>query len=102
MPIVGGMRRLIELIAGLRNPSLSTHGPTCWWPFTPRIVQPLLDVFLLFLGLPLVLSRYNRNVFLAIGLCVAVVVGFYLVVLGSQYLGSSFLISPRWRPGCRC
>ena len=45
-------------------------------------------------GLPLVLSRYNRNVFFAIGLCVVVVVGFYLVVLGSQYLGSSYLISP--------
>jgi lipopolysaccharide export system permease protein len=60
-----------------------------------------LDVLLLSLGLPLVLSRYNRNVFFAIGLCVVVVVGFYLVVLGSQYLGSSYLISPAlaaWLP----
>jgi len=91
---------VVELIAGLRNPSLDS-GADKRVAIHARIVQPFLDVLLLFLGLPLVLSRYNRNVFFAIGLCVVVVVGFYLVVLGSQYLGSSYLISPAlaaWLP----
>src|SRR5262249_17331903 len=73
---------LPELISGLRNPSLDS-GANTRVAIHARIVQPVLDVLLLFLGLPLVLSRYNRNVFLAIGLCVVVVVGFYLIVLGS-------------------
>ena len=56
-----------------------------------RIVQPVLDMTLLFLGLPLVLSRSNRNVFLAIGMCLALVVAFMLVVIGCQYLGVQLL-----------
>jgi lipopolysaccharide export system permease protein len=91
---------LVELISGLRNPSLSTH-PDTLVAIHSRVVQPVLDVILLFLGLPLILSRYSRNVFLAIGQCVAVVVGFYLIVLGSQYLGSNYLASPAlaaWLP----
>ena len=66
-----------------------------------RIVQPVLDVALLFLGLPIVVTRQSRNVFLAIGLCLAVVTLFFLVVLGFQYLGTSALISPAfaaWAP----
>jgi lipopolysaccharide export system permease protein len=91
---------LWELIAGLRNPSLR-FGADVRVAIHARIVQPFLDVTLLFLGLPLVLSRYNRNLFFAIGLCVVVVVGFYIVVLGCQWLGSSYLISPAlgaWLP----
>src|SRR5262245_112473 len=84
---------LPELFASLRNPSMSRRADVCVAAHS-RIVQPVLDVLLLFLGLPLVLARYNRNVFFAIGLCVAVVVAFYLVVLGFQYLGSSYIISP--------
>jgi len=66
-----------------------------------RIVQPALDITLLFLGLPLVLRRNNRNMFVAIGLCVVVITVFYLVVLGCQSLGSSYMISPAlaaWLP----
>jgi lipopolysaccharide export system permease protein len=93
---------LAELIKGLRNPSLDS-GADKRVAIHARIVQPVLDLLLLFLGLPLVLSRYNRNVFFAIGLCVIVVVGFYMIVLGSQYLGSNYLfgVSPAlaaWLP----
>ncbi len=49
---------------------------------------------LLFLGLPLVLSRSNRNVFLAIGLCLVLVTAFMVVVMGCQYLGSSYWLEP--------
>jgi lipopolysaccharide export system permease protein len=91
---------LPELIAGLRNPSLR-FGADVRVAIHSRIVQPILDVTLLFLGLPLVLSRYSRNLFFAIGLCVVVVVGFYLVVLGCQWMGSSYIINPAlgaWLP----
>ena len=75
--------------------------PTSAWRSTPRLIQPLLDVTLLFLGLPLVLSRKNRNIFLAIGMSVVLVVGFMGVVLACQYCGTSYLISPvlaAWLP----
>jgi lipopolysaccharide export system permease protein len=53
-----------------------------------RFLQPLLDTTLLFLGMPFVITRTNRNPFIAIGLCLSVVTLFMLVVLGCQSLGS--------------
>ncbi|MCC7086941.1 MAG: LptF/LptG family permease [Pirellulales bacterium] len=91
---------IVELIRGLKNPSLG-FGADMRTAIHARIVQPFLDVTLLFLGLPLILARSNRNMFVAIGWCVVVVVLFYLVVLGCQYLGSSYLVSPSlaaWLP----
>ena len=89
-----------DLIAGLHNPSLgyrakarvAVHG---------RLVQPFLDVALLFLGLPLVLRRGDRNVFIAIGIAAVVVAVFMLVVMASHYLGSVSSLSPAfaaWAP----
>ena len=49
-----------------------------------RIVQPLLDMTLLFLGLPLVVTRESRNVFVAMGICMVVTTAFTLVVVGMQ------------------
>lgn len=91
---------LVELIEGMKNPSLG-FGADMRTAIHARIVQPFLDVTLLFLGLPLILARTNRNMFVAIGLCVGVVVLFYLIVLGCQFLGSSYLVSPSlaaWLP----
>jgi lipopolysaccharide export system permease protein len=89
-----------QLIAGLRsrandfgaNVRVSTHR---------RFVQPLLDITLLFLGLPLVLTRESRNVFFAIGLCMVVVAIFTVMVMAFQYLGAISSISPAlgaWGP----
>jgi lipopolysaccharide export system permease protein len=91
---------IMELVAGLKNPSLG-FGADMRTAIHARIVQPFLDVTLLFLGLPLILARTNRNMFFAIGLCVGVVVLFFLVVLGCQYLGNSYLVNPSlaaWLP----
>jgi lipopolysaccharide export system permease protein len=88
-----------ELVTALHNPSLD-FGADVRVAVHSRVVQPMLDLTLLFLGLPLVLGRENRNVFVAIGLCVAVVVAFLLVVLIFQYLGSSYLISPSLAAWC--
>ena len=89
-----------ELIRGLRNPSLG-FGPDVRVAIHSRIVQPLMDITLLFLGLPLILGRENRNVFIAMGLCMAVTTLFWLVVIGSQHLGDILLINPSlaaWAP----
>jgi lipopolysaccharide export system permease protein len=88
------------LIAGLQNRSLD-FGADVRVAIHSRMVQPFLDLTLLFLGLPLVLSRENRNMFMAVGLCLAMVAGFMLVVLACQYLGASLLVSPAlaaWLP----
>lgn len=66
-----------------------------------RLIQPLMDVTLLMLGLPLVLTRENRNVFLAMGLGGVVVGAFMLVVIGFQHLGAVYVLSPAlaaWAP----
>jgi lipopolysaccharide export system permease protein len=92
---------LVELIKGLRNRSLD-FGADVRVAIHSRLMQPLLDVTLLFLGLPLVLSRKNRNMFLAIGLSVILVVWFMGVVLTCQYLGANYyLLNPSlaaWLP----
>jgi len=91
-----------ELIRGLHNPSL-TFEADVRVTVHARFLQPLMDMTLLFLGLPLVLTRESRNLFLAIGLCAVVTSIFVLVVMAFQYLGSiSFAgISPAlaaWAP----
>ena len=80
-----------ELIHALRNRSVY-FGPDVRVMIHARIVQPFLDLTLLFLGLPLVVSRESRNVFIAIGLCIGVVTMFLLVALGFQQLGASCLM----------
>ncbi len=57
-----------------------------------RVVQPFLELTLVFLGLPLVMSRENRNMFVSIGLSVLLVVAFVSVSMACQYLGASGLI----------
>ncbi len=54
-----------------------------------RVVQPFLDITLLFLGLPIILARGDRNVFKAMGIVVLVVFSFLLVQFGSQFVGKS-------------
>ena len=59
-----------------------------------RFMQPVLDMTLLFLGLPLVVTRGNRNPFIAIGVCLAVVSGFMLVVLSCKSASAFRLAAP--------
>lgn len=80
-----------ELITGLRNPNYDALADVRV-AIHSRFVQPWLDVTLLFIGLPLIVARENRNVYAAIGLCVAVVSLFMVVVIGCQAMGSSYLI----------
>lgn len=88
-----------ELISGLHNPSMD-FAPDVRVTVHARMVQPLLDVTLLFLGLPLVLSREQRNIFVAAGLCVSVVAVFFLVVLACHALGKGCLMDPPLAAWC--
>ncbi len=89
-----------RLIRNLSNPSLD-YGADVRVMIHARIVQPLLDLTLFFLGLPLVLGQYRRNMFVAVGLAMALVAGFSMTVLGSHYLGRALYLSPplaAWLP----
>jgi lipopolysaccharide export system permease protein len=88
-----------ELMDGLRNPSLD-FAADVRVAVHARIVQPLLDMTLLCLGLPVVLSRQNRNVFVAAGMCLLIVAAFILVVLACHAAGHSSLISPALAAWC--
>jgi lipopolysaccharide export system permease protein len=74
-----------ELVRAIRNPSLGVGGDVALRVHS-RFVAPLLDMTLMMLGVPLVLGPVRRGVFIAVGLCVATTLLFFLVVMGSQAL----------------
>ena len=89
-----------SLISALNNPSLNLGSDV---PLTihGRFVQPIVDVLLFFLGIPVVLSRESRNVFVSVGSCLLVVVAFFAILTASQALGAAYIVSPAlaaWLP----
>jgi lipopolysaccharide export system permease protein len=89
-----------ELIHELRSPSTDL-GADVRFAIHSRILQVPLDITLLFLGLPLVTSRGNRNPYIAIGLALAVVTTFMIVKLGCQSLCLNGWLEPTlsaWLP----
>jgi len=80
-----------QLIRGLYNRSLDLGGDIRV-AIHARIVQPLLDILLLFLGLPLVMTLESRNVFVAMALCSVVSLAFMLVVIVFQKLGGIYAL----------
>ncbi len=90
----------LQLIRGLRNPSFD-FGADIRVAIHCRLVRPLLDMTLLFIGLPLVVARENRKMLVATGLCVVIVSAFLSVVIGCQQLGEMYLLAPAlaaWLP----
>ena len=66
-----------------------------------RLVQPLVDMTLVVIGLSLVLRRAQRNIFVAAGISLLVIAGFFLVTLGAHGLGAIYLLRPdlaAWLP----
>ncbi len=82
---------LLQMIDRAHRPNVFFNG-TLRVTIHSRVVQPILELTLVFLGLPLVLSRENRNMFVAIGLCILLVGLFLSVSMACQYLGSAGLI----------
>lgn len=91
---------LVSLVANARNKSLDS-GADVSVAIHRRILQPIMDMIVLFLGLPVVLSRESRNAFVAVGSCMLVVAVFILATLASHGAGMNYLISPSlsvWLP----
>ena len=80
-------------MGALENPSVK-HNPGVEVELHSRFVQPFLDMNLLLLGLPLVLTRQSRSLFFSVGLCVLLIVMFMGVNMLCHSLGSSSLLSP--------
>jgi len=89
-----------ELVQAIRNPSLGTSADVPLRVHS-RVTAPLLDMALVLLGIPLVLGPSRRGVFVAVGLCVAMTVVFFLTVMGSHALVAGDAFSPSvgaWMP----
>ena len=69
-----------ELITELNSPSTEL-GADVRVAVHTRMVQPVIDTTLLMLGLPLMFSRRQRNVFLSIGICLSVAIAFTLATV---------------------
>lgn len=89
-----------ELLRGLANPSLD-FGAAELLTVHARVVQPLLDVTLLMLGLPLIMSRGSRGIFVSIGSALLMVAAYYIGVALSHTMGLNLFLSPMmaaWLP----
>lgn len=90
----------LQLIRGLHNASLD-FGADVRVAVHLRLVNPLLDLTLLLLGLPLLFTGERTKPFVAVGQCLVVVVVYMLVILGLSSLGSIDYIEPAlaaWLP----
>ncbi len=84
---------LKEMMVSLRKPRMwFGHGQQV--QVHARILQPLLDLTIVLLGLPLVISNADRNIFTAAAFCLLVVIVVQLTVAGCHSLGSYSLIKP--------
>lgn len=90
----------LELIENIRNPS-QDYGAGLRVTAHNRLLRPLLDISLLLLGLPIVASKRDRNLFVAAGLCVVVIAIFMVTGMLFHSLGSFGIVAPyigAWGP----
>ncbi len=90
------MRRftgLPELIQRSRSPSAEFNNYQKV-DIHARVLRPILDYAILLLGLPLVVSRRDQNIFVAAAVCIGMVVALQLVVLGCHSLGAMRILKP--------
>lgn len=81
-----------ELITGLRGQTIEP-GADVRLTLHARLVRPLLDLSLVLMGIPLVLGRASRNIFMAAAIGGALVAALLLVELTSHALGKNYLLS---------
>lgn len=89
-----------EMLRELNEPS-TEPGTDLRVAVHTRILQPFMDTTMLMLGLPLMFSRRNRNVFVAISICLLAGISFSMVTLACQSLGGLSLLRPTlaaWLP----
>ena len=90
-----------QLSRRLRNPAVHNSMKTRVL-LHERLVRVPLDFALFLLGIPLVVNRKNRNLFVMIGAAVVTVLGFFVLkTLASAMGGSGYIFSPAaaaWMP----
>ncbi|MCL2305854.1 MAG: LptF/LptG family permease [Planctomycetaceae bacterium] len=88
-----------EYITAIRSQSLDL-GKDIDSVIHRRVTQPFLDITLLFIGLPIILRRGDRNVFKAFGIVVLLVASFMLVQFVSLFFGrnSDMPVLGAWFP----
>lgn len=79
----------LELVEGANNPSLEL-ATEVYSVIHSRVTQPLLDITLLLLGLPIILTKSDRNVFKALGIGTLLIIAFLAIQLISKQIGISF------------
>jgi lipopolysaccharide export system permease protein len=77
-----------DLFLAARNNSLDV-GNRIHAIIHSRILQPFLDITLLFLGLPAILACGDRNVFKAMGISGLIIFAFLVIRESCQYLGTN-------------
>lgn len=82
----------IELASGLRGQTIDP-GADVYLTLHSRLVRPFLDMSLVLLGIPLVLRRETRNIFMAAVMGLGLVVALWAVMLASDALGRGYLIN---------
>lgn len=80
-----------ELLTGIRGQKIEP-GADVRLMLHMRLIQPLLDVSLVLLGVPLVLTRGSRNIFIAGGIGAAMSICLLVVVLICRALGVNYLL----------
>jgi len=78
-----------ELVEGIRSPSLELTTKVDSVVHS-RVTQPILDLTLLLLGLPIILSKSDRNVFKALGIGALLMIAFLAIQLISREVGISY------------
>lgn len=69
--------------------------------FHMRLTRPLLGMILVFMGLSVILTDQNRNVFISAGLCLVLCGLFFAGIFAARQLGDSDMLSPAlaaWLP----
>jgi lipopolysaccharide export system permease protein len=90
---------LWTLVSAARNKSLNVGSPI-HASIHSRLTQPILDMTLLFLGLPVLLLCGDRNVFKAMGLSSLILIAFLLVCYACQFAcaNSGMPVLGAWLP----
>lgn len=82
-----------ELVSMLHQPSQSFSNRQRV-DLHSRFVKPFLDYSILLIGLPIVIGRREQNLVAAAGICLLIIIGWYLVTWTSHSLGSARLLKP--------
>jgi lipopolysaccharide export system permease protein len=81
-----------ELVTGIRGQTIEP-GADVRLIVHARLVQPALDLALVLMGIPLVLTRTSRNIFVAGGLAFGLAAAVLVLKLACHAMGNNYLLS---------